>query len=128
MKDFVRAAAVIEQEGKFLLVQEATPVVYGLWNWQQGKVDEGESPEDAAVREAKEETGLDVRVVRKLGVIEHPFLNTKEIHVFLTEAVGGELKVLEGEILQVKWFTLEELEEIKDKTPGPWVFDTIGSI
>ncbi len=128
MKDFVRAAAVIEQEGRFLLVQEATPIVYGLWNWQQGKVDEGESPEDAAVREAKEETGLDVRVVRKLGVIQNPFPNTKEIHVFLTQVVGGELKVLEGEILQAKWFTLDELEEIKDKTPGPWVLKTIHSI
>ena len=110
------------------MVQEATPIVYGLWNWQQGKVDEGESPEDAAVREAKEETGLDVRVVRKLGVIQNPFPNTKEIHVFLTQVVGGELKVLEGEILQAKWFTLDELEEIKDKTPGPWVLKTIHSI
>lgn len=128
MKDFTRAAAVIEQDGKFLLVQEATPVVYGLWNWQQGRVEEGESPEAAAVREAKEETGLDVRVVRKLGVIQKPFPNTKEIHVFLTEVVGGELKTKEGEILQAKWFTLEELEEIKDKTPGPWVFETIQSI
>jgi len=125
MGDFTRAAAVIQQDGKFLLVQEATPVVHGLWNWQQGKVDEGESPETAAIREAKEETGLDVRVVRKLGVIQNPFPNTKEIHVFLTEVVGGELKVLEGEILQAKWFTLEELEEIKDKTPGQWVFETI---
>jgi 8-oxo-dGTP pyrophosphatase MutT (NUDIX family) len=54
---------VIEKDGKFLLVQEGHAGAYGLWNWQQGKVEEGETIEEAAVREAKEETGYEVSIL-----------------------------------------------------------------
>lgn len=123
-----RAAVVIEKDGDFLLVQEASPRVYGLWNWIQGSVEQGEGVEDAAVREAKEETGYDIKLVRKVEVIENPFPDTKEIHVFLGEISGGELKINEDEILQTRWFSKEELIQIKAKTPGPWVYETISNI
>ena len=93
MQDVIRVAVLVQKENKFFLVQEETPKVYGLWNWQQGKVEEGEELEQAAVREVKEETGFDVHLKRKLSVIENPFLNTKAIHVFLGEIIGGELKL-----------------------------------
>lgn len=124
----IRAAMVIEKDGKFLLVQEGHPTAHGLWNWQQGKVEDGEDIENAAVREAKEETGYEVVIRRKLGVIENPFPNTKEIHVFLGEIIGGDLKTPEGEVIQAKWFSINELEEVKDKMPGPWVYKIISSI
>lgn len=128
MQDTIRAAVIIKKEGKFLLGQEGAPKVYGLWNWQQGKVEDGEDIETAAIREAKEEVGYDVLLKKKVAVIKNPFPDTKEIHVFLGEIVGGELQINEGEILQAKWFTLAEVALLKDQMPGPWVFDTIRSI
>lgn len=128
MQDVIRAAVIIQRDNKFLLGQEVTPVIYGLWNWQQGKVEEGEEIKAAAVREVKEEVGFDIVIKRKLRVIERPFLGTKEIHVFLGEIVGGELKVSEGEILQVKWFTLDEVEIIRNQMPGAWIFETLQSL
>ncbi len=128
MQNFIRAAVIIQKENAFLLVQEGTPRVYGLWNWSQGRVEDGETVEQAAIREAIEETGFNILIKRKVTVLENPFPDTKEIHVFLGEIVSGELKIPEGEILQAKWFTLEELQEIKDQTPGKWVFDTISSL
>ena len=128
MKDMIRAAVVIGKEQHFLLVQEGHAHAYGLWNWNQGKVEEGEDIEHVAVREAKEETGYDVAMVKKLAVINNPFTGTKEIHVFLGQIIGGELAINKGEILQAKWFTRADLSEIKATTPGPWVYDTIHAI
>ena len=56
------AGCLIEHDKKFLLVQEAKPAVYGKWNTPAGHVDEGETLEEAALRETKEETGYDVMI------------------------------------------------------------------
>jgi len=121
----VRVATLIYKDGKFLLVQEATSIIYGLWNWSQGKVDDGESYEDAAVREVKEETGFNIKIKEKITIIKNPFPGTKEIHVFLGEIETGEISFDTGEILQVKWFTFEEITEMKDKLTGERVYKTI---
>lgn len=128
MNGDIRVAVLLEKDGKFLLGQEATPIIYGLWNWQQGKVDEGEDLETAGIREVKEETGFDIRIVKKLTVIENPFAGTKETHVFLGEIVGGELSFSKEEILDARWFTKEEIEGMKDELTGPWVIEVINSL
>lgn len=102
MNKDIRVAVLIEKDGKFLLGQEATKIIYGLWNWQQGKVEEGEDIGVAALREVKEETGLDVELIRKLTVLDNPFLGTKETHVFLGKIIGGELNYSTEEILDLQ--------------------------
>ena len=53
------AIAVVEQEGRFLIGQRGPTVRWpGLWEFPGGKVEPGETPEQAAVRECREETGL----------------------------------------------------------------------
>ena len=52
----VVAGCVIQKDGKYLLVQEKQQKVYGLWNLPAGHVDEGETFEEAAIRESQEET------------------------------------------------------------------------
>ena len=128
MNGAIRAAVLIKHKGKFLLVQEGHARARGLWNWQQGKVEGDESIEDAAVREAKEETGYDVSIVRKLGVIEKPFPDTSEIHVFLGEITGGELKIPGGEVIEARWFAQDDLDELKDRAPGPWIYEILASL
>jgi 8-oxo-dGTP diphosphatase len=71
----VAAAVVVEHEGKILLVRRAYDPEGGKWSLPAGFVDGGEDPQQAAVRECLEETGLSVRILGLFDVIygqEHP--------------------------------------------------------
>lgn len=58
------AIAVVEQDGKYLIGQRPAGVALaGLWEFPGGKVEPGESPEQAAIRECREETGIEIAVV-----------------------------------------------------------------
>ena len=128
MNKDIRVAVLIEKDGKFLLGQEATKIIYGLWNWQQGKVEEGEDIGVATLREVKEETGLDVELIRKLTVLDNPFSGTKETHVFFGKIIGGELNYPTEEILDLQWFTKEQILEMKEKLTGPWLLEILDSL
>jgi 8-oxo-dGTP pyrophosphatase MutT (NUDIX family) len=84
------------------------------WVLPKGHVEPGETPEQAAVREVREETGLDARVVSMLGPIEYWFVAGdrrvhKTVHHFLLEATGGLLGTDELEVSEVAWVPLDEL-------------------
>lgn len=110
----VICGVVLDRDGRFLLVQEKQPKAYGMWNLPAGKVDEGESFEQAAVREAKEETGFDVKLGNKLLVI-HPAADRPVMHVYSAEIIGGKLTIPEDELLAGKWFSYEEIRAMRDK-------------
>ena len=96
----IKAAVLVRQDSRFLLVQEKGPPMHGFWNWPQGRVEEGESVEEAAVREAKEETGLDIKIEKTVAVLEDTFPDIKELHVYLATIVGGEMTLPDDEIPQ----------------------------
>jgi len=84
----------------------------GVWGLPKGTPDPGESLEQTAVREVTEETGLEVRVVDKLGVIEYWFSREgtryhKWVHYYLMEAVGGDTSKHDVEYDKVEWFPAE---------------------
>jgi 8-oxo-dGTP pyrophosphatase MutT (NUDIX family) len=112
------AGSVISKDGKFLLVQEKNPKVYGLWNFPAGHVDEGETPEAAAVREAFEETGFNVKIVRKLFTLDKSELD-RILIAFEVELTGGELNFPEDEILDAQWFSLEEIKAMTTELRNP---------
>ncbi|MGG8409434.1 NUDIX hydrolase, partial [Streptomyces sp. 12297] len=66
------AGAVVAHQGRVLLVRRRVPEGRLSWQFPAGKVEPGESFEQAAVRETKEEAGLDVVVVARLGERVHP--------------------------------------------------------
>ena len=117
------AGAMIEKDGKFLMVQEAKPHVYGLWNWPAGHLEEGETFEEGAAREIKEETGFDVEIGKEIGEWPGDDNPQKRKKLFLAKIVGGELKVLEGELLDVAWYTEEEIRAMSDKLRSRWVLE-----
>lgn len=83
------------------------------WTLPKGTPIEGESVEDTALREVREETGLDVRIVEPVGSIEYDFLRGgtrihKIVHHFLMDAVGGDMAAHDHEFEEVRWLPLGE--------------------
>lgn len=62
------AAVILDEQERILLVQEAQPSAKGLWHVPAGKLEQGESCEEAVRREVYEETGLEVELIRFLNV------------------------------------------------------------
>lgn len=118
------SGVVIKKDNKYLLVQEGKRKVKGLWNLPAGKVEEETNIEENAVKEAKEETGYDVKIIKKIGVFNKDGEKAVK-HAFEAEIVGGELNVPNEEILDAKWFTLDEIKRMKDKVRNIWVIDAI---
>jgi 8-oxo-dGTP diphosphatase len=89
----VAAAVLVERDGQVLLVRRANDPLRGLWTLPAGFVDAGEDPAEAAERECKEETGLQVRVTGLLDVLsgqEHP-RGAHILIVYRAEIQGGDL-------------------------------------
>jgi 8-oxo-dGTP diphosphatase len=115
------AATIIEKKCRYLLVQEKKEEFFELWNFPAGKLESGETPEEAAVREVKEETGYLVKLTGKVGVWEAAV--TK--HVFVGEIISGNLDVPSIEIMDAQWFSLKELEAMRDKLRHVWILEVI---
>ncbi|TQS24655.1 NUDIX hydrolase [Microbispora sp. KK1-11] len=83
-------AIVTDAEGRLLLVRRGRPPGEGLWSLPGGRVEPGESDEQALRRELREETGLDVTVVRLAGTVLRPAPGgaTYEIHDYVATASG----------------------------------------
>jgi len=119
----VSVNCLIEKDGKVLLVQEGVGKIKGTWSVPGGKVDEGETFEEAIKREVKEETNLDVLEIEKVEIIQDSPEHTVK-HIYKVKA-EGDPKPQIGEILDIKWFSLEEVMEMKDKLRKPWVLDVV---
>ncbi|RDK92010.1 NUDIX hydrolase [Enterobacillus tribolii] len=106
--------AIIMREGNVLLVREADD---GGWSLPGGWADVGDSPSEAIVREVWEETGLEVRVSRLLGVWDRnqhghpPYPWHVYKLIFLCEEIGGELAI-SHESLDIGFFDPDALPEL----------------
>lgn len=104
----------IKKDGKILMIQEAREDVYKLWNFPMGHLDDGETIFEGAKREAKEETGYDVELT-SINSIQN-FIDKDIIKItFNANIISGEVSYDENEILDVKWFSIEELENMSSK-------------
>jgi 8-oxo-dGTP pyrophosphatase MutT (NUDIX family) len=84
-----------------------------LWSLPKGHLEEGESPEAAAVREVAEETGIRGEVLAPLGSIDFWFVADgqrvhKTVHHYLLVRTGGELSDEDIEVAEVAWVPLRE--------------------
>jgi ADP-ribose pyrophosphatase YjhB (NUDIX family) len=120
----VVAGVVLRKGDKFLLVQEKNPRAYKLWNLPAGRVDVGDTIEQTAIKEAKEESGFDVRLIRELGIFQDTAQEAPK-HPFEAEIIGGEIAFPADEILDARWFTLDEIENMKSELRGAWILKAI---
>jgi len=103
----VAVGVVAERRGRLLLVRRNHEPHLGEWSFPSGYVDAGEVLEEAAVREAKEETGLDVRIDRLLGA----WSTRGERVIFIAYAArvtGGRIEV-GPECMEVRFFPPDAL-------------------
>lgn len=85
------------------------------WGLPKGVVEEGEAPDETAVREVEEETGLLAEVRESLGDISYWYVWNgvrvrKKVSFFLMEAVGGDISRHDHEMEEIVWFPLAEAE------------------
>jgi 8-oxo-dGTP diphosphatase len=103
------AAAVIVKNGRVLLVRRRTPEASLSWTFPSGKIEAGESPEEAAVRETLEETGLVVRAQRVLGERVHPDTGHLMSYVACDVIAGTAHAASTEEVDAVTWASLGEI-------------------
>ena len=99
----------------------------GKWNGLGGKFEPGESPEECAVREIEEESGLITKNIKMKGFITFPMFDGKEDwYVFLFTADEYEGKLIDSDEGKLGWIPNEKLTEINlwegDKHFIPWLF------
>jgi 8-oxo-dGTP diphosphatase len=114
----VGVGAVIIQDSRVLLVKRRHPPQDGEWSIPGGLLEVGETLRQAAVREAREETGLVVEPQELLGVFDRVVLDpagkVRYHHVlidFLCRRVAGELCAA-SDAAEVRWFTRAEVETL----------------
>lgn len=103
----VAVGAIITQAGRVLLVRRGIEPGYGRWVFPGGFVDRGEHVEQAAVREALEESGVEIQITRLLDVYSSSGSPVVVI-VYLAEAVGGAAGAGD-ESLEARWFAVHEI-------------------
>ncbi len=98
---------IADEESRIVLVRRAIDPGYGKWVFPGGYVDRGELVPVAAVREAKEEAGLDVRLDRLLNIYSYPG-RAPVIIVYAASVLGGEL-ACDDEGLEARFFHAHEI-------------------
>jgi ADP-ribose pyrophosphatase YjhB (NUDIX family) len=115
----IGVGAVIIEGPRVLLVKRAHPPLKDRWSIPGGVLEVGELVREAAVREAREETGLVVEPLELLGVYDRVLRNPEQrvqyhyvLIDFLCRRVAGDLAA-SSDAADVRWFTREELPGMK---------------
>ena len=102
--------AVVEQEGRYLITQRrATAVLPLLWEFPGGRVEVGESDEDALRRELMHRLGVDVRVGQMISYVHHPYERyAVDLYLYECELVGG--KPTSCHVSDFRWVESSDFE------------------
>ena len=119
VKNFCAGIHVFVQKGnKFLALQlnENDDDDQGCWDLPGGGINFGEQPLSAAIRETREEAGINIKIVKLLSILAMPYQNQWSIEMIVAgKYVSGKVK-LSGEHSNYKWISKKELRAIKPKS------------
>ena len=107
---------LFDKDGKVLLQRRGD---CNKWGFPGGAIELGETPEEAAVREFREEPGLDIRVSDLIGIYtdcNQELLNGDKYQsvliVYRVEMIGGQLKCDNNETLELEYYNLDDMPEL----------------
>jgi len=110
-RPIVGVGVLIEEDGRYLLVKRAAEPDAGLWSIPGGLIEVGERAEEAAAREALEETGLTVEMLGRIDVVDKivrdPDGDVRYHFIiidFLARPLGGEMRAMD-DALDAVWVT-----------------------
>jgi 8-oxo-dGTP diphosphatase len=107
----VVGAAIFDEAGRLLAAQRAAPARYaGLWEFPGGKVEAGESAQDALVRECREELDIEIAVGDRVGEVP---IDVGVLRVYRARIVSGTPQAREHQAL--RWLARHELDDV------PWI-------
>lgn len=111
MKTIHVVAAIIEKEGRYFATQRGYGEFKDGWEFPGGKIEQGESPEEALQREIREELDTQISVGRLFTTVDYDY---PEFHLhmlcYVCRVVSGKLRLLEAE--DAKWLTRENLNSV----------------
>jgi len=112
-RPLMAVGALIQQNGKVLLVKRTKPPNAGTWAIPGGKVEYGETVHEALIREINEETSLIVKPSKLLAVVQ---IIKEGFHYiildFICDIEGGSLRPA-SDAKEARFFSLEELEKLE---------------
>lgn len=110
MTQIIGSDIAILQDHQVLLTQRED---FEVWCLPGGQIEPGESFADCAIREAREETGLEVRLPRFVGSYTRPgwIDGLYHVHLFTAAITGGSLQAQRGEVLDMRFFPFDALPE-----------------
>lgn len=111
MKSIEVAAAIIRKQDAILSTQRSYGNYAGFWEFPGGKIEPGETGEQAVVREIREEMGATVAVDRPVITVgyDYPEFHVT-LHCYLCHVTEGKLELLEHS--DAKWLTKDELDSV----------------
>lgn len=114
MKQIEVVAAILKDGDKILATQRGYGTFKGGWEFPGGKMEEGETREEALIREIKEELAAEISIHSYFMTVEYDYPEFHlTMHCYLCELKGEELKLLEHSAC--KWLSKEELDSV------PWL-------
>ena len=112
MKKIEVAAAIIMNQNQIFATQRGYGTYKGWWEFPGGKLEEGENPEEALIREIEEELDTKVLVEQLIEVVEYDY---PEFHLtmycYLCKVLSGDLTLKEHD--DARWLTKETIDSVK---------------
>ena len=112
LKRIEEVAAIIKKDNEIFATQRGYGDFKGGWEFPGGKIEAGEKPEQALIREIKEELAVEIEVGELLHTVEYDYPTFHlTMHCFVCTLVSGELELKEHQA--AKWLTRETLDSVE---------------
>lgn len=127
MKQISVAAAVIRDKDRIFATQRGYGEYKDWWEFPGGKIEDGETPEEALRREIQEELDTQIKVGRRIAKVEYDYPDFHlSMDCFLCSIVSGRLTLLEAE--DAAWLTRENLRSVRWLPADLQILDLIEEI